>query len=266
MILRHATIPVAAMFLHPETWTVISPDSGSKNEFTGFCDAAEKHEAATLCGFRRLPMMGAAAVRCGPYGESMIGALRRWGLIGKGDTTIADDGLGVVAQNQWRAEWAAEDTRKREERHRKQRHEAASRERAEQARRQQEEAQRRRGAPGGRRAGGPRFEDFEDFFRHYGYAENPLGGGFNFGQRPGPESAPPPPPPPRAAPPSSHHATLFLLSDAPIEVVQAAHRALALLHHPDRGGDVEKLKAINAARDAIVAAHEGRSPRRARGG
>jgi len=42
-------------------------------------------------------------------------------------------------------------------------------------------------------------------------------------------------------------AALYLLPSAPVEVVKAAYRALATLHHPDHGGDVEKMKAINAA-------------------
>jgi hypothetical protein len=42
-------------------------------------------------------------------------------------------------------------------------------------------------------------------------------------------------------------AALYLLPSAPVEVVKAVYRALATLHHPDHGGDVEKMKAINAA-------------------
>ena len=53
----------------------------------------------------------------------------------------------------------------------------------------------------------------------------------------------------RAAPKSEADpfAALYLLPSAPVEVVKAAYRALATLHHPDHGGDVEKMKAINAA-------------------
>jgi hypothetical protein len=48
-------------------------------------------------------------------------------------------------------------------------------------------------------------------------------------------------------------ATLHLLPDAPLEVVKAAHKALALIHHPDRaGGDVQRMQAINAAFDLIM--------------
>jgi hypothetical protein len=42
-------------------------------------------------------------------------------------------------------------------------------------------------------------------------------------------------------------AALYLLPSAPVEVVRAAYRALATLHHPDHGGDAERMKAINAA-------------------
>jgi hypothetical protein len=41
--------------------------------------------------------------------------------------------------------------------------------------------------------------------------------------------------------------TLQIVPWAFFEVAQAAHRALILLHHPDRGGDPAKAAAINAA-------------------
>lgn len=47
------------------------------------------------------------------------------------------------------------------------------------------------------------------------------------------------------------HAVLFLIPGAPIEVIRAAHRALASLHHPDRGGDVNKMVEINLAYDVL---------------
>jgi hypothetical protein len=50
-----------------------------------------------------------------------------------------------------------------------------------------------------------------------------------------------------AKPETDPFAALYLLPSAPVEVVKAAYRALATLHHPDHGGDVEKMKAINAA-------------------
>jgi hypothetical protein len=64
----------------------------------------------------------------------------------------------------------------------------------------------------------------------------------------------PPPPPP---PPSSREsalATLHLLPSAPPELIRAAHKALAFIHHPDRGGDLERMKAVNNAFDILKAA------------
>lgn len=40
---------------------------------------------------------------------------------------------------------------------------------------------------------------------------------------------------------------LYLTQGAPIEVIQAVYRVLAKKYHPDLGGDVEKMKQINAA-------------------
>ncbi|HXG65593.1 MAG TPA: hypothetical protein VNO70_10830 [Blastocatellia bacterium] len=45
--------------------------------------------------------------------------------------------------------------------------------------------------------------------------------------------------------------TLHLLPSAPVEVVQAARKARAKLHHPDLGGDAERMKAINHAANTI---------------
>ncbi len=56
--------------------------------------------------------------------------------------------------------------------------------------------------------------------------------------------------PPRTSPTSpltQAYATLHLLPTAPPEVVQAAHRALVKLHHPDAGGDHAHAVAINQA-------------------
>lgn len=91
----------------------------------------------------------------------------------------------------------------------------------------------------------------------------PFHGGFNqppiWGQQPGagwppqPNGFPPPPNgqqfPPKAVPlaPSEPWATLHLLPSAPPEVIQAAFRALARLHHPDRGGNEETMRKINNA-------------------
>jgi hypothetical protein len=41
---------------------------------------------------------------------------------------------------------------------------------------------------------------------------------------------------------------LFLVEGAPIELIQASYRVLAMKYHPDRqGGDTEKMKVINVA-------------------
>jgi len=67
----------------------------------------------------------------------------------------------------------------------------------------------------------------------------------------------PPPPPPRAPTPLDPYAVLHLLPGAPLEVVEAAGRALAKLHHPDTKPAHEKAAAtvamarINAAIDRI---------------
>jgi len=55
---------------------------------------------------------------------------------------------------------------------------------------------------------------------------------------------------------SSPYDVLHLLPSAPFEVVKAAYKALALLHHPDRGGDEEVFKEINAAYEIIVEEQE----------
>lgn len=63
-------------------------------------------------------------------------------------------------------------------------------------------------------------------------------------------AAPPPPPPPgRAA--GSPYDVLMLRPGAPPELVKAAYRILAQLHHPDRGGDHEAMVALNRAFAAL---------------
>ena len=44
---------------------------------------------------------------------------------------------------------------------------------------------------------------------------------------------------------------LHLRSTAPPELVIAAHRCLAKLHHPDRGGTTAVMQEINAAAEAL---------------
>jgi len=58
--------------------------------------------------------------------------------------------------------------------------------------------------------------------------------------------------PTKAAPVvSTPYEVLHLLPSAPREVVKAAYKALALLHHPDHGGDAELFKEINLAYESI---------------
>lgn len=47
------------------------------------------------------------------------------------------------------------------------------------------------------------------------------------------------------------HELLYVLDDAPFEVIKAAYRALAQLHHPDKGGDQASFRAIKAAFEEI---------------
>lgn len=56
-----------------------------------------------------------------------------------------------------------------------------------------------------------------------------------------------PPPPSSSTRSSRAHAVLCVNADAPPEVIDAAYKALAKLHHPDRGGDPERMKEITEA-------------------
>lgn len=48
------------------------------------------------------------------------------------------------------------------------------------------------------------------------------------------------------------HATLFVAVDAPIEVIRAAYKALAMLYHPDHGGDSERMVELNRAYETLL--------------
>ena len=50
---------------------------------------------------------------------------------------------------------------------------------------------------------------------------------------------------------SRHYETLGLAPGATSEEVRRAYRRLAVVHHPDKGGDVEKFRAISEAYEAI---------------
>jgi hypothetical protein len=48
-------------------------------------------------------------------------------------------------------------------------------------------------------------------------------------------------------------ATLHLLPTAPMEVVRAAYKALAMKHHPDLGGDTQAMQRLNQAYRELAA-------------
>jgi hypothetical protein len=66
-----------------------------------------------------------------------------------------------------------------------------------------------------------------------------------------------PPPPPRPGYGGGRNADLYallhLIPGAPIEVVKAAYRAVALKAHPDTGGSDAQMKVINAAYEKLMA-------------
>jgi DnaJ-class molecular chaperone len=57
-------------------------------------------------------------------------------------------------------------------------------------------------------------------------------------------------PPPQSI--ASPFQTLYLLPNAPPEVVKASYKALAKIHHPDARGNSEKMIAINRAFEIIT--------------
>ncbi len=58
---------------------------------------------------------------------------------------------------------------------------------------------------------------------------------------------------PRATrkPEADPFAALHLLPSAPVEVVKAAYKALAVIHHPDKGGDAVQFTKIQKAWEAV---------------
>ena len=75
-------------------------------------------------------------------------------------------------------------------------------------------------------------------YRHWAPAPPPPGGW----QRP------PPPPPPSPPPPKTP--VNWGIAE---EIVEAGFKTLAKRHHPDSGGDLEKMKAVNVAADWLRA-------------
>lgn len=63
------------------------------------------------------------------------------------------------------------------------------------------------------------------------------------------QAAPPPPAPTTRA---GAFNALCLLECAPPELVKAAYKVLAFTNHPDRGGDLERMKTINIAYDTLA--------------
>jgi hypothetical protein len=53
------------------------------------------------------------------------------------------------------------------------------------------------------------------------------------------------------------HEVLSLLPSAPWEVVRAAYKALAQIHHPDHGGDAERFIEIHSAYETLRAERYG---------
>lgn len=57
--------------------------------------------------------------------------------------------------------------------------------------------------------------------------------------------------PPREEAQLDPYAVLHLRESAPEVVIRAAYRALALICHPDRGGDAEEMRRINLAYETL---------------
>ena len=50
----------------------------------------------------------------------------------------------------------------------------------------------------------------------------------------------------------NHYKTLGLSNFSPITDIRRSYRKLALIHHPDRGGDADRMKEINEAYDTLM--------------
>jgi hypothetical protein len=59
-------------------------------------------------------------------------------------------------------------------------------------------------------------------------------------------------PKPRGMTRAQAFAELHLAENAPAEVIRSAYLRLARIHHPDNGGDANRMKAINAAYAALT--------------
>ena len=47
------------------------------------------------------------------------------------------------------------------------------------------------------------------------------------------------------------YAVLYVRNNAPPAVIKAAYRALSVVYHPDKGGDLEMMQRLNAAYDEL---------------
>lgn len=56
---------------------------------------------------------------------------------------------------------------------------------------------------------------------------------------------------PKRSTPRTSFSVLHLLPSAPPELVESAYKTLARLHHPDAGGDHERMQELNAAIEEI---------------
>ena len=66
---------------------------------------------------------------------------------------------------------------------------------------------------------------------------------------------------PRSMPASEARRLLGVEEGATLEEIRAAHRRLIARVHPDAGGSVQLAEQVNAARDALVAEMNRRTPR-----
>jgi DnaJ-class molecular chaperone len=55
------------------------------------------------------------------------------------------------------------------------------------------------------------------------------------------------PAPQLPAPTTDPYAMLFVTADAPLEVIRAAYKALAVIFHPDHGGTEQRMTELNNA-------------------
>ena len=84
---------------------------------------------------------------------------------------------------------------------------------------------------------------------YYTYGDQFFGDDFNGSRRNSSHSRSNPNPFSKIA--NSPYETLFLMVEAPSEVIKAAYKALSLLYHPDRGGDIKKMQELNNSYNQI---------------